>query len=182
MISHKWAASWQNQQNGCEPSEDSDQPGHPPSLIRVDAQADQSLCCPRSFNNWHLPVSLQPYIHALYCAYDQPQMSRIVTKPTKWLWTQWRLRSAWASAQSDQNGCPGWSESLLSAWRRILSYPMSTQRRLWSDWADAQTDLSPDSLHRAHNYFVGFVTRWLKYDQQQITVCCQPGPRTTMPP
>ena len=30
-----WAASWQNQQNGCAPSEDSDQPGHPPSLIRV---------------------------------------------------------------------------------------------------------------------------------------------------
>ena len=32
---YKWAASWQNQQCGCAPSEDSDQPGHPPSLIRV---------------------------------------------------------------------------------------------------------------------------------------------------
>ena len=31
----KWAASWQNQQNYCVPSEDSDQPWHPPSLIRV---------------------------------------------------------------------------------------------------------------------------------------------------
>ena len=30
-----WAATWQNQQNECAPSEDSDQPGHPPSLIRV---------------------------------------------------------------------------------------------------------------------------------------------------
>ena len=30
-----WAATWQNQQIGCAPSEDSDQPGHPPSLIRV---------------------------------------------------------------------------------------------------------------------------------------------------
>ena len=30
-----WAASWQNQQNDCAPSQDSDQPGHPPSLIRV---------------------------------------------------------------------------------------------------------------------------------------------------
>ena len=30
-----WAASWQNQQSGCAPSEDSDQPGHLPSLIRV---------------------------------------------------------------------------------------------------------------------------------------------------
>ena len=30
-----WAASWQNQQSDCAPSEDSDQPGHPPSLIRA---------------------------------------------------------------------------------------------------------------------------------------------------
>ena len=30
-----WAASWQNKQNDCAPSEDSDPPGHPPSLIRV---------------------------------------------------------------------------------------------------------------------------------------------------
>ena len=30
-----WATTWQNQQNECAPSEDSDQPGHPPSLIRV---------------------------------------------------------------------------------------------------------------------------------------------------
>ena len=31
----KWAATWQNQQNECAPSEDSDQSEHPPSLIRV---------------------------------------------------------------------------------------------------------------------------------------------------
>ena len=30
-----WATPWQNQQNDCAPSKDSDQPGHPPSLIRV---------------------------------------------------------------------------------------------------------------------------------------------------
>ena len=30
-----WATSWQNQQNECAPSEDSDQSGHSPSLIRV---------------------------------------------------------------------------------------------------------------------------------------------------
>ena len=33
-----WAATWQNQQSDCAPSEDSDQSGHPPSLIR------DSLC------------------------------------------------------------------------------------------------------------------------------------------
>ena len=52
----------------CAPSEDSDQPGHPPSLIRVSAV---------------------------------------------------RLKQNW-----------------------VLSYPLSTQQRLWSDWADAQADLS----------------------------------------
>ena len=30
-----WAATWQNQQNECAPSENSDQPGNPPSLTRV---------------------------------------------------------------------------------------------------------------------------------------------------
>ena len=66
----------------CAPSEDSDQPGHLPSLIRVFAL---------------------------------------------------RTKKAWA-----------------------LSYPLSTQRRLWSDWADAQADLS---LRWAHSHFVGFVMR-----------------------
>ena len=31
----KWAASWQKQQSECAPSEDSDQPGHPPSPVRM---------------------------------------------------------------------------------------------------------------------------------------------------
>ena len=39
----------------------------------------------------------------------------------------------------------------------VLSYPLSTQRRLWSDWADAQADLSW--------HFVGFVMRWLILSQ-----------------
>ena len=63
----------------CAPSEDSDQPWHPPSLIRVFAV---------------------------------------------------RLKKA-----------------------RILSYPLSAQRRLWSDWADAQADLS---LRWAHMPFCWF--------------------------
>ena len=57
---------------------------------------------------------------------------------------------------------PVWSESSLSAWRKLgfLSYPLSTQWRLWSDWAGAQADLSP---HWAHTHFVGFVMWWLNY-------------------
>ena len=75
-----WAATWQNQQSDCASSEDSDQPGHLPSLIRVFAV---------------------------------------------------RMKKAW-----------------------VLSHPLSAQRRLWSDWADAQADLS---LHWVHSHFVDFV-------------------------
>ena len=41
-----------------------------------------------------------------------------------------------------------------------FSYPLSAQRRLWSDWADAQADLS---LRWAHIHFVGFVMSRLKW-------------------
>ena len=35
LLRYMWATKWQNQQNKCAPSKDSDQPGHLPSLIRV---------------------------------------------------------------------------------------------------------------------------------------------------
>ena len=75
-----WATTWQNQQSECVPSEDSDQPGHPPSLIRVFAVR-------------------------------------------------------WMGSQGPKLSSCG-------------------QRRLWSDWADAQADLS---LRWAYSHFVGFV-------------------------
>ena len=58
---------------------------------------------------------------------------------------------------------PVWSESSLSAWRKLgslatISNPLNAQRRLWSDWADAQTDLS---LRWAQSHFVGFIMRRL---------------------
>ena len=39
-------------------------------------------------------------------------LSHLVTKPTKWVWAQQRLRSAWASAQSEQSLCCPHEESL----------------------------------------------------------------------
>ena len=50
---------------------------------------------------------------------------------------------------------PVWSVfavRIKKAW--VLSYPLSAQRRLWSDWADALADLS---LRRAHSHLLGFV-------------------------
>ena len=83
-VRNNWATSWQNQQCGCAPSEDSDQPGHPPSLSKVFAM---------------------------------------------------RMKK-----------------------HSVLSYPLSAQRRLWSDWTDAQAVLS---LRLAHSHFVCFVMRRL---------------------
>ena len=46
------------------------------------------------------------------------------------------FEEVWASAQSDQSlRCP--HEESLNPY-----YPLSAQRRFWSDWADAQADLS----------------------------------------
>ena len=81
-----WAATWQNQRSDCAPSEDSDQLGHPPSLI------------------WVFAV---------------------------------RMKKAW-----------------------VLSYSLSAQWRLWSDWADAHADLS---LCWAHSHSFGFVMLRLIY-------------------
>ena len=83
------------------------------------------------------------------CFGSSLKMSRDMTKPTKWVCAQRRLRSAWASAQSDQSlRCP-----------HEESYPLITQQRLWSDWTDAQADLS---VCWVHTHFVGFVMSRLK--------------------
>ena len=94
-VKNNWSASWQNQQNECVPIEDSHQPGHPLSLIRVFAV--------RMKKHWVLsyPLSAQ-----------------------RRLWSDW----ADASEDSDQTGRmpklgirPVWSVSSLSAWRNIGS-------------------------------------------------------------
>ena len=86
-----WATTRQNQQNECAPIEDSDQPRHPPSLIRVFAVSSMGSSGPK-----------------------------------------------------------------LSS---------CGKRRLWSDCAGAQADLS---LRWAHTHFVGFVA------VQMLTYCWKP--------
>ena len=74
-------------------------------------------------------------------------MSRDMTKQSDCVFSEF----------SDQ---PGHVPSLIrvftirmkKAW--VLSYPLSTQQRLGSDWVDAQADLS---LRWVHSHFVGFV-------------------------
>ena len=61
-------------------------------------------------------------LHIILCG--RTDLSRDMTKRTKWLCVQRRLRSAWESAQSDQS-LPA---RLKKAW--VHSYPLSAQRRL----------------------------------------------------
>ena len=64
-----------------------------------------------------------------------------------------------ACAPNKDSDQPGHPSSLIRVFAvhmkkaRVLSYPLSTQRRRWSDWGDAQADLS---LRWVHSHFVGF--------------------------
>ena len=75
------------------------------------------------------------------------KMSHLMTKPTKWpvrpakteislgIHTVWWVFDA----------------CLKKQW--VLSYPLSAQRRLWSDWADAQADLNLCWVHKSFCWF-----------------------------
>ena len=61
----------------------------------------------------------------LYSSWQKQDLSRPMTKPTKWLCAQRKLRSAWASTQSDQS----------------LRYPHEKKLgSLATHWAQAKTD------------------------------------------
>ena len=86
--------------------------------------------------------------------YLDSKMSRDMTKPTKWVCAQRRLRSTWASAQSDQ--------SSLSAWRNLGFLPTHWAHSEESDQTGPMTRLIWVFVGRT-GHFVGFVMSWLKY-------------------
>ena len=124
-------------------SEDSDQTGRMPRLIWVFARRTCHF----------VRFIMRPLI---FCLNSETGTSFFKTCISKWaaLWqnqqsgvcAQRRLRSAWASTQSDQ------SLRCLHEKVWVLSYQLSAQRRRWADCADAQADLS---LRWAHSHFVG---------------------------
>ena len=64
---------------------------------------------------------------------------------------------------------PVWSESSLSAWRKLgsLATQLSAQRRFWSDWADAQADLSLLWVHKSFCWFCHELAHvWILSDLQ----------------
>ena len=90
-------------------SEDSDQTGQMPRLIRVFAG---HTCYFVGFDMRQLKCQWNQLSWSVERPIPTTQMSRKMTKPAKWLCAQ-QLRSAWVSAQSDQ--------SSLSAWRKFGS-------------------------------------------------------------
>ena len=61
---------------------------------------------------------------------------------------------------------PVWSESSLSAWRKLGSLATYwVHSEDWSDWADAQADMS---LRGRTCHFFGFVMRQLIFDNHSI--------------
>ena len=77
------------------------------------------------FVHMFLDTVLRQKMHNRWAAAGQKHQNDLCAKK--------RLRSAWASAQSDR--------SLRCSHGETLD-PLSTQRRSWSDWVDAQADLS----------------------------------------
>ena len=113
--------------------------------------------------NWYClsPLRISPFFSLFF--FERRSVCRRIKTMSQFKWATLRQnqqngmcaqrsRSAWASAQSDQRfRCPH-EESL------VLSYPLSAQQKLWSDWSDAEADLS---LRWAHSLSVGFVMRRL---------------------
>ena len=80
-----------------------------------------------------------------YCGgSERHNKSRDMTKPTKWL-----------SVQHPPSLISVFAVRMKKAW--VLSYPLSAQRRLWSDWADL-------SRRWAHSHFVGFAMSRLNFN------------------
>ena len=89
------------------------------------------------------------------------KMSRLMTKPTKWLCVQQRLRSAWASTQSDQSSL---CAQLVAKDPSILHADSKD-----SDQTGRMPRLSWVFAGRTF-HFVGFVMRWLINGDLQWTV------------
>ena len=157
----------------------------------TDAQADLSLCWMHRSFCWFCRVgapimSTRPTYHTLEdvdwsfwlhqgvtshdsCAKKMSTKTwhqTLSTCAASWLnATKWHVCPAKTQISLDIR--PIWSVfavRMKKAW--VLSYPMSTQRRLWSDWADAQADLS---LRWVHSHFVGFVMRQLNFFRLLVT-------------
>ena len=147
---------WQNQENDrCAQRR--------PTSVWTSARSDQSLC-------YLHEESLGPYLPKKRTAKTQISLD-IRPVWSESLLSAWRKLGSLATqkAHSEDSDQPGYPPSLIrvfavrmkKAW--VLSYPKSAQRRLWSDWADAQADLSLCWAHRPFSWFCHKATHMYFY-------------------
>ena len=109
-----WVVTRKKQQNECAPSEDSDQPGHPPSLIRVFAVGRKKAWV-LSYPLSALPEPKRRFIaQSLSCSpFHRLEMTEILSKGRKTL-THPSIKCT-AKTLIRLGGYPGWFESSLGA-------------------------------------------------------------------
>ena len=91
-------------------------------------------------------------------------MSRDMTKPSKWVCAQRRLRLSWASTQSDQSSlCIEW----VAKDPRFLPCRL---RRLWAEMGDALADPSLRWAHMPFCWFCHFAAHILLVDGQMFSL------------
>ena len=144
---------------------DSDQTGWMPGLIWVFAGRTATLLVLSCRGSFGLLLRSHTYITNKFTS---PVLvmhkTRIVASSYTCIFEPWhdktnKMAVRLAKTQIRLGIRPVWSVftvRMKKFW--VLSYPLNAQRRLWSDWADAQADLS---LRWAHTHFVGFVMSWL---------------------
>ena len=101
-----WAATWQNQQNECAASEDSDQPGHLPSLIRVFAVHSMGSYGPKVSSCgqqrlWSVWADAQPFCWLCHVA----DHFFVLLKDVRWLqfwFFNFRFLSCWITLKQWQ--------------------------------------------------------------------------------
>ena len=162
-----WATTWQNQQNDCALSEDSDQPGHPPSLIRVFAVRSIGSEGPKLFScvQRRLPVFAgRTLILLVLSCRDSHVNDNNQNTSCGIMSSVWGMILQWGSTIKVSIELPvatrhrrGMTENLLKAtFKQKKQTPIITepprdktnkmtfrQQRLRSAWAFAQCDQSP---------------------------------------
>ena len=130
-----------------------------PQLVSVAEQTGLSIYLVKKKNKKKLKAGDEAHLEAITCLF---------LLLSTWFWCEppHDKTNKVACAPSEDSDQPGHPPSLIrifavrmkKAW--VLSYPLSAQWRLWSDWADAQADRS---LRWEHSHFVGFVMSQLMY-------------------
>ena len=111
--------------------------------------------------NFNIKIEIPKNLKITTSEEHMARTNHLKTKPTKWLCAQQR--------QISLGFRPVWSESSLCT-QQVAKDPsfLHADSEDWSDWADAQADLS---LCWAHMPFVGFIMRQLIFWGNVILTC-----------